>query len=238
MQRYFSDKKIDNKIILNSDDIYHIKTVMRMKENDKVEVIYDKKLHICRLNNNFELIVEDITKENNELDKEVIVALGLVKEQKMDLILQKLTELGVSKIIPVNMERSIVKLDNKKEEKKIERWNKICKEASEQSKRNNIPVVSNVINFKDLIKIEADLKLVCSVSEKDNLIYNYIEENNYNSILLVIGPEGGISQKEEEYLKENNFNLVSFGNLVLRVETACIYIASVLNYIINRNKMT
>ena len=238
MQRYFSDKKIDNKIILNSDDIYHIKTVMRMKENDKVEIIYDKKLHICRLNNNFELIVEDITEENNELDKEVIVALGLVKEQKMDLILQKLTELGVSKIIPVNMERSIVKLDNKKEEKKIERWNKICKEASEQSKRNNIPVVSNVINFKDLIKIEADLKLVCSVSEKDNLIYNYIEENNYNSILLVIGPEGGISQKEEEYLKENNFTLVSFGNLVLRVETACIYIASVLNYIINRNKMT
>ena len=238
MQRYFSNKKVDNKIILNSDDIYHIKTVMRMKENDKVEVIYDKKLHICRLNSNFELVVEDITEENNELDKEIIVVLGLVKEQKMDLILQKLTELGVSKIIPVNMERSIVKLDNKKEEKKIERWNKNCKEASEQSKRNNIPVVSNVINFKDLIKIEADLKLVCSVSEKDNLIYNYIEENNYNSILLVIGPEGGISQKEEEYLKENNFNLVSFGNLVLRVETACIYIASVLNYIINRNKMT
>ena len=234
MQRYFSDKKNDNKIILNDDDLYHIKTVMRMKENDMVEVIYDKKLHVCKLNENFELIVEQIIEEDKELSKEVIVALGLVKEQKMDLILQKLTELGVSKIIPVNMERSIVKLDNKKEEKKLERWNKICKEASEQSKRNSIPVVSNVINFKDLTKIESDLKLVCSVSEKDNMIYNYIEKNNYNSILFVIGPEGGISPKEEEYLKNNKFTLVSFGNLVLRVETACIYIASALNYILNK----
>lgn len=234
MQRYFSDKKNDNKIILNDDDLYHIKTVMRMKENDKVEVIYDKKLHVCKLNENFELIVEQIIEEDKELSKEVIVALGLVKEQKMDLILQKLTELGVSKIIPVNMERSIVKLDNKKEEKKLERWNKICKEASEQSKRNSIPVVSNVINFKDLTKIESDLKLVCSVSEKDNMIYNYIEKNNYNSILFVIGPEGGISSKEEEYLKNNKFTLVSLGNLVLRVETACVYIASVLNYILNK----
>lgn len=234
MQRYFSKEKLGDKIILNNDDMYHIKTVMRMKENDKVEVIYDKKLHICKLNNNLELIVENIIEEENKLKKEIIVALGLVKEQKMDLILQKLTELGVSKIVPVNMERSIVKLDNKKEAKKLERWNKICKEASEQSKRNTIPVVSNVVNFKELTKIDADLKLVCSVSEKDNLIHNYIEKNNYNSILLVIGPEGGISPKEENYLKENNFILVSFGNLVLRVETACIYIASILNYLMNK----
>ena len=152
----------------------------------------------------------------------------------MDLILQKLTELGVSKIIPVNMERSIVKLDSKKEEKKQLRWNMICKEASEQSKRNDIPVVTQIVNLKDLLNIETDLKLVCSVSEKDNMIYNHIENNNYNSILLVIGPEGGISPKEEEYLKNNNFKLVSFGNLVLRVETACIYIASVLNYLANK----
>ena len=240
MQRYFAKEIKDNDIILNDTDIHHIKTVMRMKNNDEIEVIYDKKLYLCSIEdiNNIKLKIESISEENNELNKEIIVALGLVKEQKMDLILQKLTELGVSKIIPVNMERSIVKLDNKKEEKKLLRWNMICKEASEQSKRNIIPVVSEIINFKDLIKIESDLKLVCSVSEKDNMIYDYIEKDNYNSILLVIGPEGGISPKEEEYLKNNNFNLVSFGNLVLRVETACIYIASVLNYIINRNKMT
>ena len=236
MQRYFASEMKDNKIVLENTDIHHIKTVMRMKVNDKVEVIYDKKLYICTIENidKVSLKIDEIIEENNELDKEIIVALGLVKEQKMDLILQKLTELGVTKIIPVSMERSIVKLDNKKEEKKLVRWNMICKEASEQSKRNTIPIVTEVIKFKELSNIHADLKLVCSVSEKDNMIYDYIEKNNYNSILLVIGPEGGISPKEEEYLKTNSFELVSFGNLVLRVETACIYIASVLNYLLNR----
>lgn len=237
MQRYFAKEIKDNNIILNDTDIHHIKTVMRMKENDTIEVIYNKKLHICKIEklDNLELKIESIEEENNELNKEIIVALGLVKEQKMDLILQKLTELGVTKIIPVNMERSIVKLDNKKEEKKLQRWNMICKEASEQSKRNIVPEVTNIMNLKELINIKTDLKLVCSVSEKDNMIYDYIEKENYNSILLIIGPEGGISLKEEQYLKENNFQLVSFGNLVLRVETACIYILSVLNYIITKN---
>jgi len=236
MQRYFAKEIKDNNVILEDTDIHHIKTVMRMKVNDKIEVIYDKKLYICTIENidKLKLSIDDVLEENNELDKEIIIALGLVKEQKMDLILQKLTELGVTKIIPVSMERSIVKLDNKKEEKKLARWNMICKEASEQSKRNTIPVVTEVISLKELSSINADLKLVCSVSEKDNMIYDYIEKNNYNSILLVIGPEGGISPKEEEYLKNNSFELVSFGNLVLRVETACIYIASIFNYLINK----
>lgn len=236
MQRYFAKEIKDSNVILEDTDIHHIKTVMRMKVNDKIEVIFNEKLYICTIENidKVKLKIEKIEEENNELDTEIIVALGLVKEQKMDLILQKLTELGVTKIIPVSMERSIVKLDNKKEEKKLVRWNMICKEASEQSKRNIVPIVTKVVNIKELSNINADLKLVCSVSEKDNMIYNYIEKGNYNSILLVIGPEGGISSKEEEYLKSNSFELVSFGNLVLRVETACIYIASVLNYLINK----
>lgn len=237
MQRYFAIDKENNKLILKDADAYHIKTVMRMQENNEIEVIYNSKLYLCTITNinNIELTITKELESNNELNKEIIVAVGLVKEQKMDLILQKLTELGVTRIIPVNMERSIIKLDNKKEIKKLERWNTICKEASEQSKRNIIPIVENIINIKELTNVNADLKLVCSVNEKNNMINNYIENNNYNSILLVIGPEGGISPKEEEYLENNNFTKVSFGNLVLRVETACIYAVSILNYIINKN---
>ena len=236
MQRYFAKDIENNKIILSNSDMHHIKKVMRMKENDKVEVVYDKKTYLCNLDNNLELHIESIINEDKELQKEIIAIIGLVKEQKMDLILQKLTELGVSKIIPVNMERSIVKLDNKKEDKKLIRWNTICKEASEQSKRNTIPIITNVINFKDIKNIDADLKLCCSVSEKDNVISNYISNNNYNSVSFVIGPEGGLSLKEENYLKENNYNLVSLGSLVFRMETACIYMASILNYEINKNR--
>lgn len=236
MQRYFAKNIEDNKITLSNSDMYHIKNVMRMKENDKVEVVYDKKTYLCNLDNNLELHIDAVINEDKELPKEIIAIIGLVKEQKMDLVLQKLTELGVSKIIPVNMERSIVKLDTKKEDKKLIRWNTICKEASEQSKRNTIPIVTNVINFKDIINIEADLKLCCSVSEKDNIISNYLSNNNYNSVSFVIGPEGGLTLKEENYLKENNYNLVSLGSLVFRMETACIYMASILNYEINKNR--
>ena len=236
MQRYFAKNIEDNKITLSNSDMHHIKNVMRMKENDKVEVVYDKKTYLCNLDNNLELHIDAVINEDKELPKEIIAIIGLVKEQKMDLVLQKLTELGVSKIIPVNMERSIVKLDTKKEDKKLIRWNTICKEASEQSKRNTIPIVTNVINFKDIINIEADLKLCCSVSEKDNIISNYLSNNNYNSVSFVIGPEGGLTLKEENYLKENNYNFVSLGSLVFRMETACIYMASILNYEINKNR--
>ena len=236
MQRYFAKNIEDNKITLSNSDMHHIKNVMRMKENDKVEVVYDKKIYLCNLDNNLELHIDAVIDEDKELPKEIIAIIGLVKEQKMDLVLQKLTELGVSKIIPVNMERSIVKLDTKKEDKKLIRWNTICKEASEQSKRNTIPIVTNVINFKDIINIEADLKLCCYVSEKDNIISNYLSNNNYNSVSFVIGPEGGLTLKEENYLKENNYNLVSLGSLVFRMETACIYMASILNYEINKNR--
>lgn len=236
MQRYFAKNIEDNKITLSNSDMHHIKNVMRMKENDKVEVVYDKKTYLCNLDNNLELHIDAVINEDKGLPKEIIAIIGLVKEQKMDLVLQKLTELGVSKIIPVNMERSIVKLDTKKEDKKLIRWNTICKEASEQSKRNTIPIVTNVINFKDIINIEADLKLCCSVSEKDNIISNYLSNNNYNSVSFVIGPEGGLTLKEENYLKENNYNLVSLGSLVFRMETACIYMASILNYEINKNR--
>ena len=236
MQRYFAKNIKENKIILSNSDMHHIKNVMRMKENDKVEVVFDKKTYLCSLDNNLELHIDTVINEDKELPKEIIAIIGLVKEQKMDLVLQKLTELGVSKIIPVNMERSIVKLDTKKEDKKLIRWNTICKEASEQSKRNTIPIVTNVINFKDIINVEVDLKLCCSVSEKDNIISNYISNNNYNSVSFVIGPEGGLTLKEENYLKENNYNLVSLGSLVFRMETACIYMASILNYEINKNR--
>lgn len=234
MQRYFAKSIENNKITLYDSDIHHIKKVMRMQKDDYIEVVYNEKIYTCKLDNDFSCIIEKVSNEKSGLSKELIVAVGLVKEQKMDLILQKLTELGVSKIIPVNMERSIVKLDDKKEEKKLERWNMICKEASEQSKRTSITIVNDIINLKDLIDIKVDKKLVCSTTENFNMIHEELDDKNYESVLVVIGPEGGISPKEEIYLEQNGFIRISFGQLILRVETACIYMASIFNYIVNK----
>ena len=235
MQRYF----IKNKdMLLEESDIRHIKKVMRMSINDKIEVVYNNKLHICEITSlePFNIKVIEELDEDKKTKIELTVAVALVKEQKMDLILQKLTELGVSRIIPVSMERSIVKLDKERFNKKKLRWESICKEASEQSKRTNIPTIEDIKSIKDLTKEDADLKLVASTKEKEKLLNYYLQSiEDCAKIIMVIGPEGGISDKEEDILVSNGYNRVSFGNLIFRVETATIYVASIINYISSRS---
>ena len=235
MQRYF----IKNKdMLLEESDIRHIKKVMRMNINDKIEVVYNNKLHICEITSldPFNIKVIEELDEDKKTKIELTVAVALVKEQKMDLILQKLTELGVSRIIPVSMERSIVKLDKERFNKKKVRWESICKEASEQSKRTNIPIIEDIKSIKDLTKEDADLKLVASTKEKEKLLNYYLQSiEDCAKLIMVIGPEGGISDKEEDILVSNGYNRVSFGNLIFRVETATIYVASIINYISSRS---
>ena len=233
MQRYFINTKEDNTLILDNSDLHHIKNVMRNKVGDLIECVYDVTLYICKvedLNSNKVTIVEE-KEENNELNLDITIAIGLVKEQKMDLILQKLTELGVNRIIPVKMERSIVKLDKDKFNKKKERWLKICKEASEQSKRNKIPEITDLVTIDELGKLDFDKKFVCSTNSVENLVNNYLQDNNsYAKMIFAIGPEGGIAPKEEEKLISYNFIPISLGSRILRVETAAIYIASITNF--------
>ena len=238
MQRYFAKNKENNTIFLEESDIHHIKNVMRMNPGDKIEVIYNKELYICNIDNlePLKLSIDSVSNKENKLNIELTIAIGLVKEQKIDLILQKLTELGVSRIIPVSMERSIVKLDKERFNKKKVRWESICKEASEQSKRTNIPIIEDIKSIKDLTKEDADLKLVASTKEKEKLLNYYLQSiEDCAKIIMVIGPEGGISDKEEDILVSNGYNRVSFGNLIFRVETATIYVASIINYISSRS---
>lgn len=234
MQRYFAKSMDNDNFILEPSDLHHIKNVMRMKVNDQIEIVYNKIVYRCEIISLDPFAYKVISQDDssNEMETEVVVAIGLVKEQKMDLILQKLTELGVSKIIPVKMERSIVKLDNEKFLKKKKRWETICKEASEQSFRNSILEISDVMTIKELVNVDASLKLVCSVKETEKMLNDYLHFNfKYDKIILVIGPEGGISSQEEKYLNDHGYNSVSLGKRVLRVETAAIYVGAVLSYI-------
>ena len=232
MQRYFAKEKNNLEITLYDSDIHHIKNVMRYKANDKIEVVYENIVYICIIKNIDPLILEisSSSKENREMSLDLTIAISLVNEQKMDLILQKLTELGVSRIIPVKTERSIIRLDDKKEIKKILRWQTICKEASEQSKRTKVPKVENIMTLKELAALDNKLKLVCSLNESTKPI-NYYTNKNIDDILFVVGPEGGFTIQEEKMLLENNFSPVTLGKRVMRVETAAIYIASIINYL-------
>lgn len=235
MQRYFTNQMIDSTTILSKDDSYHITKVMRMDVNDKIEVVYNHKLYISKIIELEPLVkvqaIEEII-EDNVLSYDVTIVQSLVKEQKMDYIIQKLTELGVSKIIPYEASHSVIKLDNKKE-KKILRWQTIVKEASEQSKRNNIPIIDNVINLSNLVKLsDYDIKFLCTVNETSQNLKKVLSNISSSAkMLFVIGPEGGFTKEEEQILTNNGFISVSLGNSVLRTETASVFIMSVIRYL-------
>ena len=233
MQRYFVNKKIDNKFVLSNNDIHHIKNVMRMKVNDNIEIIYKEKLYICKITNINNVDLEIIKEEDiiNELPKHITIAFSISKEDKIDLILQKCTELGIYEFIPLETERCSIKINKEKENKKIDRWQTICKEASEQSKRNIIPKVLNIHKLKELINLDYDLKILCSVNQSVINIKEVLKNHlNCDRIIFVIGPEGGLSNSEEEILINNGFIPTSLGSRTLRMETAPIMIGSILNY--------
>lgn len=234
MQRYFKETNLDI-FELSSEDSYHIIKVMRNSIGDNIEVVIDKKLYICEIIKISDLVAVKKVEEvecNSELTCYVTIAQSLVKEQKMDLILQKSCELGVSEIIPINTTRSIVKLD-KNENKKIVRWNKILKEASEQSKRVVIPKLNEILNIKDLAILDYDLKILCTVNELSKNLKDVLPKDLNNlKILFVIGPEGGFTDSEEKILIDNGFISTSFGSRVLRTETASLYALSIINYIL------
>ena len=230
MQQYFAKNK---NLELEDGDYHHIKNVMRMKKGDMIKVVFDKVCYTCKLTNvslksSFEIVSKEEFKNNLH---EISVAFALIKEQKLNYLLQKTTELGVDKLIPIKTKRTIVKIDNKKETSKIKRWEKICKEASEQSFRCKVPIINDIIPINDLVKYEYDLKLFCSLNKNTKNIKKVLQKNNKCvKILLVIGPEGGFEPSEEQYLLKNGFISVSLSQNVLRSETAPVVALSMVNY--------
>lgn len=233
MQRYFSKELKDGYFTLEDSDLYHIRVVMRMKDQDKIEVVYQEKMYLScieNVNGMYKIKQLEMVLESTQKIPEVVLCIPVLKEQKMDFIIQKATELGVHKIIPLKLSRSVVKLDESKEQKKIERWNKIAKEASEQSKRVTIPEITGVMNISKLQNLEG-LKLVCSTSCVNYNLHNLLQKHvNCDRIIVVIGPEGGLSNLEEEQLIKIGFLPVRLGNNIMRVETVPIFLMSVINY--------
>ncbi|UTE76391.1 16S rRNA (uracil(1498)-N(3))-methyltransferase [Rossellomorea sp. KS-H15a] len=244
MQRYFIEDlyRENDPIMITGDDYHHIVRVMRMKEQDEVFVVFkDQASAITRI----ETITSDSVKlsivqwetSTKELPIKVTIASGLPKGDKLELIFQKGTELGATQFIPFNADRSIVKWDEKKAKKKTERWEKIVKEAAEQSHRLLVPDVSAPVSMKQLIQIgsQFDYKLVAyeeeaRAGEKGNLSKMLSSIGNGQSVLVVFGPEGGLSEKEIELLKSGGFLTCGLGPRILRTETAPLYVLSAISY--------
>ena len=233
MQRYFAREKHETTFRLNEDDLYHITVVMRMKPGDEIEVVYNQSVYLCCIENvNKEVVVR--MKKEYQQEKEriphVIFCIPFLKEQKMDYILQKATELGVSEIVPTVLNRSIIKLDDAKFQKKKVRWQKICKEASEQSMRNMIPVIRDRMTLSEVALLDG-VMIVCSTRKKEKSLKKLLQTvGDCDTLVIVVGPEGGLEEEEEKFLVDAGFSSVTLGNRILRVETVPLYVLSAINY--------
>lgn len=231
MQRYMLDNK---GLELDIDDKRHIINVMRMNIGECFQIVYNKKVYTCEITEiskkdvKYKIINEEVFER--EKDYKVIIATSIIKEQKMDYLLQKATELGVDEIIPFISDRTVVKIDEKKDNK-INRWKKILKEASEQSHRLEIPKINDIIKLKDLKNIESNLKIFCNTNEMSKNIKKVLQDfKKCGTILIVVGPEGGFSNSEIEFLTSNGFLSTTLGDNILRAETVPLFILSVINY--------
>ena len=244
MQQYFinEDLNVESTYELSKDDSNHIVRIMRKKIDDKVYVVFNNEVkYICTIvDNNVDKVLVIPYKEvvgTNELSTKITVAIPPLKNDKIEYLMQKLTELGVSNIVLFNSERNIAKIKKDKVDSKINRWNKIVKEAAEQSKRNIIPDIAYVDSLKDLITFSEKFnhKVVAyekeSVNEENINLKKLLHSDLSNKeVIAVFGSEGGLSEKEVDFLTENKFDVIGLGKRILRAETAPLYFVSCVAY--------
>lgn len=232
MQQYFAKSKDNDILYLNSDDMNHIKNVMRMKENTEIIVVYDDKSYICNLNKDLLSARIDRIFKDNEKNTNFVCYMPLLSEDKMGEILKHGTELGYTEFVIVQYSHCKYKLKKNDYGKKLIRWNRIVKEASEQCYRINKPIIQSIINI-DSIDDKSNVKILCSL-DKNNVkhISEVLTSNNKNdTISIAFGPEGGLSENEEKILVDKGFVKTSLCDNVLRSETVPLYIASVRLYV-------
>ncbi len=229
----------DTYIEIVGTDVNHIKNVLRFKEGDELLISsgdnVDYSCHIAELGDD-KIIAAIDSKDDvgKELPSKVYLFQGLPKGDKMEFIIQKMTELGVYSIIPVAMKRSVVKLDSKKADSKVKRWNTIAESAAKQSKRSIIPEVTEVMTFKQALETAAgiDVKLLpyeCAdgMEKTKNIIEGL---HGGESTAIFIGPEGGFDIEELELAKKSGWEVITLGKRILRTETAGMMLMSVLMY--------
>ncbi|HBF68255.1 MAG TPA: 16S rRNA (uracil(1498)-N(3))-methyltransferase [Firmicutes bacterium] len=233
MQRYFGSV-LGKSVLLKDDDVHHLLKVMRAKIGDNIEVVSDGVAFMAQVKNLRPLQIEIISKieEKRELPIDIILIASLLKGDKIDFVVQKACELGVSEIVLLNTSRVIVRKDDYCSEKKFIRYNKILKEASEQCHRNKIPLLYRAIDIKDIQTIKADVKLIAyedNAGSTKSFLSEVRKIEKGQKVAILIGPEGGFSSQEVALCKDNGYSTVSLGRRILRAETASIYALSVIS---------
>ena len=248
MYHFFVDKSniIDKTIIIEGQDFNHIKNVLRMREGEEISVGNgeDENEYRCAIDS-----FEDdrvickllfIKEANVELPSKVILYQCLPKADKMEMIIQKCVELGVSEIVPVTSKRCVVKLDDKKASTKIARWQAIAEAAGKQSKRAYIPLIGQVKKFSDAVKDadRTDIKIIpYELSEgmdDTKKVFENIKPGK--SVAIFIGPEGGFDESEIDEAVNFGIKPISLGRRILRTETAGMTVLAWIGYKLEVNR--
>lgn len=236
MRRFYipSQNISGNKIIIQDKGLlHHLKDVLRLKRKDEVIIFDDQR-------NEYQCLIERLTDKvilnikerqllsKNRKDIKITVAVALPKKSKMDEIIDKLTQLGIDRIIPLETKRVTVNLNDKKKKLRHQRWKKIALNASQQSQRNNLPIIDSIKDINEVLSNlqEFDLKLMPTLAGERKSLKEILGKFKPRNILVLVGPEGDFTEQEVDLAKKAGCITVSLGDLVLRVETACIAVVS------------
>lgn len=241
MYHFFAKKEniFENYILIDGDDVKHLRNVLRIRPGERIIMSSGENIdYYCVVSDIEEdriiVSIESIDKEGRELPVRIYLFQGLPKGDKMEFIIQKAVELGAYEIVPVAMKRSVVKLDSKKSESKVKRWNLIAESAAKQSKRSVLPLVNNVMTFKQAAEYAKKLDIVLMPYECADGMQSTKELINSirpgQSVGIFIGPEGGFDGEELTAAHDNKFSIITLGKRILRTETAGMMLLSVLMY--------
>ena len=243
MYRFFVEKEqIGEKTIrIIGSDVNHIRNVLRMKPGEEILISDgEKKEYHCEIKTldpeYVEALIMFVKEEGLELPSKVYLFQGLPKNDKMELIIQKAVELGVYAVVPVATKRAVVKLDDKKEAKKLVRWQSISESAAKQAKRLIIPEVMPVMSFKEAVAFSQTMNVRLIPYElAENMAYTrqvLSQIKPGQSIGIFIGPEGGFAEEEVELALNSGMETITLGKRILRTETAGMTVLSILMYLL------
>ena len=243
MHRFFIDQstEVDSKVIISGNDYNHLKNSLRLNLGDRVILSdgygFDMEAEIIDFSED-EAELKVLTKEKSDVESKLKVwlAQGLPKKSKMDLIVEKATEIGFAGLIPLETKRTIVKYNHKKKDKKHKRWQRVAEAAAKQSGRSVIPEIDQFYNSENLKKLKDDFDYVLLLWEDEEKLslkkfFAEYQVNDQASILVIIGPEGGFSETEVNNFKEGlDAKVITLGPRILRTETAGITALTALLY--------
>lgn len=237
MRRFLVEEIKDGRAVLKGQEALHLSRVLRYEPGERV-LVFDGRGSLYRsriLAIGPEVLVQIEAEIEAEAENrlEITLAQGLLKGDKMDFVVQKATELGAASFVPLTLERSVVKLTDKKAEQRQERWQRIAQEAVKQCGRVTVPDIRPVQSLDDLLLSaeDYDLLLFPWEEEQETSVKAILNDHlNCHKVLCILGPEGGMTKEEMLAVKKAGGRVVTLGKRILRAETASVAVLSIVQY--------